>query len=82
MKTIKALELPERKRNKFNSRWVEMYPKARFLELMGTDYMTTGQVTELIGCSGDLTYMRLNQLTKEGKIIRTRAKNIWLWKRV
>jgi len=40
-----------------------------------------GQITEKMGCSGELTYLRLCQLEKDGKATKLKAgRNILLWK--
>jgi len=74
-------ELPAKARTPSNSRFAVVYPKEKFWELLSNEFQTTRQIVDVMGCSWELAKMKLEELAKEGRAIKSPAGRIFLWKR-
>lgn len=72
----------KRIRTSNNCRYALVYTKERVWELLSKDVVTTSQIAGLLGCDITTAYNKLNELYNEGKVTRSKAGSIWLWKRV
>lgn len=60
----------------------QQYPLASFIEAIeaASGHAGTQDVADHVGCSYDLAYQRLRELTEEGRITSERVGNSHLWK--
>lgn len=67
-------------RNEDTGKFEEEYPQEAFLDaIRELDSATTTEVAELVGCSYDLAYRRLNRLADEDTVKQTKIGNTFVW---
>lgn len=68
-------------RNDETGQYTEEYPDESFLEAVSElDPATTSRVAEMVGCSYDLAYRRLQDLNENEALTRIRVGGSFVWK--
>ena len=66
-------------RNEDSGKFTEQYPTEEFLSAVKEiDNATTAEVADLVGCSYDLAYRRLNELSEDEKITRMKVGSTFI----
>lgn len=69
-----------RDRNPENSRYVDTYADADFLDaIRECDPSTTTEIAEAVGCNQSTAYRRLDTLAKEGEVESQKFGNTNVW---
>ena len=59
---------------------IEQYPTEEFLNAVKEiDNATTAEVADLVGCSYDLAYRRLNELSEDERITGMKVGSTFIW---
>jgi len=67
-------------RNEDSGKFTEQYPTEEFLNAVKkVDNATTAEVADLVGCSYDLAYRRLNELSEDERIKRMKVGSTFIW---
>ena len=67
-------------RDKDSGKFTKQYSTEEFLTAVNEiDNATTTEVADLIGCSYDLAYYRLTELSKNGEITKTEVGATFIW---
>lgn len=67
-------------RDEDSGKFTEQYPEEAFLKAVERlETATTTEIAEVVGCSYDLAYRRLNTLVDEGKVQRKEIGPSFVW---
>lgn len=67
-------------RDKDSGKFTKQYPTEEFLSAVKEiDNATTAEVADFVGCSYDLAYRRLNELSEDEKITEMKVGSTFIW---
>ena len=67
-------------RDKDSGKFTKQYPTEKFLTAVNEiDNATTTEVADSVGCSYDLAYHKLTELSENGEITKTKVGSAFMW---